>query len=248
MELEKEFDIEKFKISLPNNVEERNLLIQAEIIRQTKIMNDNTGVEQASKVMLNSIYGAIASPYFTGFNTDVAEAITLQGQDLIKYSEVITNKYFMSIWHLDKELHAKLGITVHSQITAEVTLYIDTDSTKSDSILRTESGKMTIEEYFNSYGDYDGYQMDERGNEIIYNPKNSVLNWDYRKELYYAKVAKIVRHKVTKPMWKLKTKSGKEIIVTNDHSLIVFRDGKKIEVKAAEIDVKNDKILTVMDI
>ena len=53
-----------------------------------------------------------------------------------------------------------------------------------------------------------------------------------------------MRHKVTKPKWKLKTKSGKEVIVTNDHSMIVFRDGKKLEVKPYEIQ-PSDKILVV---
>jgi intein/homing endonuclease len=34
-----------------------------------------------------------------------------------------------------------------------------------------------------------------------------------------------MRHKVKKPKFKIKSKSGKEIIVTGDHSCIVFRDG-----------------------
>ena len=53
-----------------------------------------------------------------------------------------------------------------------------------------------------------------------------------------------MRHKVRKPKWRLKTATGKEIFVTNDHSMIVFRDGKKLEVKPYEI-LKTDKILVV---
>jgi intein/homing endonuclease len=60
--------------------------------------------------------------------------------------------------------------------------------------------------------------------------------------LYYADVRRIIRHKVSKPKWKLKTKSGKEIIVTGDHSMVVFRDGEKLVVKPSEI-LKTDKIL-----
>ena len=73
------------------------------------------------------------------------------------------------------------------------------------------------------------------------------LNWNEDKKLYYAPVKRIIRHKVSKPKWKLKTKSGEEIIVTNDHSMIVFRDNKKIEVKPSEI-LKTDKILSVRKI
>jgi intein/homing endonuclease len=45
-------------------------------------------------------------------------------------------------------------------------------------------------------------------------------------------------------MWKLKTESGKEIICTEDHSLIVFRNGKKIKVKPSEI-ISEDQVLCV---
>ena len=55
-----------------------------------------------------------------------------------------------------------------------------------------------------------------------------------------------MRHKVTKPKWRLRTKDGKEIIVTNDHSMIVFRDGEKLEIKPNQI-LPTDKVLIVKD-
>ena len=63
---------------------------------------------------------------------------------------------------------------------------------------------------------------------------------------YYVPVKRIIRHKVSKSKWKLKTKSGKEIIITNDHSMIVFRNGSKLEIKPSEI-LKTDKILIIKD-
>ena len=80
-----------------------------------------------------------------------------------------------------------------------------------------------------------------KGHESV-NCKEKVLNWD--NDLYYAQVKRIIRHKVSKPKWKLKTKTGKEIIATNDHSMIVFRSGKKLEVKPSNI-LRTDKILVV---
>ena len=53
-----------------------------------------------------------------------------------------------------------------------------------------------------------------------------------------------MRNKVYKPKWRLKTKDGKEIVVTNDHSMIVFRDGEKLEVKPYEI-LPSDKVLII---
>ena len=69
-----------------------------------------------------------------------------------------------------------------------------------------------------------------------------ILDWN--EKLYFGDVKYIMRHKVSKPKWKLKGKDGKEIIVTGDHSLIVFRNGKKLEVKPSEV-LKTDKILVI---
>ena len=56
-----------------------------------------------------------------------------------------------------------------------------------------------------------------------------------------------MRHKVSKPKFKITTDSGKEIIVTGDHSCIVFRDGKKLVVKAKDINKETDKIIIVKE-
>jgi hypothetical protein len=102
--------------------------ILAEISRLEVLMNMKSNEEQAIKIFINSIYGATASPYFVGYNVKVAEAITLQGQEMIKFVTKIINRYFNEFWHRDKELHDKLGITRADRITREVAIYGDTDS------------------------------------------------------------------------------------------------------------------------
>jgi len=49
--------------------------------------------EQSVKRILNSIYGAFGNQWFYFFNIDIAESITLQGQDAILYSEKMLNLY-----------------------------------------------------------------------------------------------------------------------------------------------------------
>jgi DNA polymerase elongation subunit (family B) len=102
--------------------------IQAEIARLSLVMNEKTNEEQAIKIFINSIYGATASPYFVGYNVRVAEAITLQGQDIIKFVSKTINRYFQEFWHRDTELHKKLGITKAEIVKGEATIYGDTDS------------------------------------------------------------------------------------------------------------------------
>ena len=87
-----------------------------------------TAYEQAVKVTLNSIYGAFGNKWFHFFNINIAESITLQGQNAILYSEKILNKYFQEFFIKDTEVHKKLNISVKKAIHKEAVIYIDTDS------------------------------------------------------------------------------------------------------------------------
>lgn len=102
--------------------------IKAEILRLKKMSDNYKNEEQGVKLTLNSIYGALGNQYFACFNTEVAESVTLQGQDLIKFAEKIINKYFHEHWHLDTELHEKMGVRNVRPISAEMVIYVDTDS------------------------------------------------------------------------------------------------------------------------
>ena len=127
--------------------------------------------------------------------------------------------------------------------TKPLVIYGDTDSIFSDSIIRNNISDCTIEELYNRNIINGNAGNTLKGHESVV-CEEKVLNYSEEKGLYYAPVKRIIRHKVTKSKWKLKTKSGKEVIVTNDHSMIVFRDGKQTEVKPSEI-LKTDKILCI---
>ncbi len=102
--------------------------LKQKIERLTALKNELKNEEQAVKLTMNSIYGAIGNNWFVCFNPEVAEAVTLQGQDLIKYSEKILHKYFHEFWHKDTELHEKLGIRNVKKIHKPMVVYGDTDS------------------------------------------------------------------------------------------------------------------------
>lgn len=397
------------------------------------------------KLFLNSVYGAMASAYYVCNNLKIAESVTLQGQDLIKYSMKIINKYFKNDWHLDTKVHEEIAnmmlkkypdfnkakfmelATIPLQFGETLQCY--GDSVTGDALIRTNTGYFSIESLFNTHNTYiDGKQKIRvaapdlkiyayniktsemkylpvkyimrhftnkrifeinckktyvNNNEVYFNKsikctedhsliichkyENKIIkpydinketdfaiihtenvctdysdgiesflshfstyaktdikeipnngqyvydicvdsddeNWhtffandilvhntdsvskdsiiytekhpqgitienlynegkedagttfkgheskklndkvlNFNDSLYYGNVERIIRHKVNKPMWKLKTGSGKEIICTEDHSLIVFRNGKKIKVKPSEI-ISEDQVLCV---
>jgi hypothetical protein len=79
---------------------------------------------------LNGSYGAFATQYFILFNQHVAGTITAQGRDLTKTMNRLNEQYWYKQWHLDFELHQKLGVKNVTQIPKDepVSIYADTDS------------------------------------------------------------------------------------------------------------------------
>lgn len=201
--------------------------------------------EQSIKRILNSIYGAFGNEHFYFFNINIAESITLQGQHSILYTEKMLNKYFNEFWHKDIETHKKMGIEVSGKVLKPVVIYIDTDSVQGDSKIIINDDECTIEEAFRNYSKLYGYHLSQRGDEIVLPENCNILNYSKENKLYNVKVSKIIRHKVTKKKWKLKTKSGKEVIITNDHSMIVEREGVLLKVKPSEINPKIDKVISI---
>jgi DNA polymerase elongation subunit (family B) len=65
------------------------------------------------KILLNSLYGVLGLPVFRFYDVDNAEATTLTGQELIKFSKKLVNLYY----------NKELGTTDVNYV-----IYIDTDS------------------------------------------------------------------------------------------------------------------------
>lgn len=87
--------------------------------------------EQAIKLIINSIYGAFANEYFHFYNIAIAETVTLQGQDAIRFTEKMVDKYFKEFFHKDKQLHQALNVKPDWEvkpIKGQVWKYTDTDS------------------------------------------------------------------------------------------------------------------------
>jgi len=115
-------EIQNIDISLLSDEEIKSL--------KKESMNCYT-LEQSIKLIINSIYGAFANEYFHFYNIAIAETVTLQGQDAIRFTEKMVDRYFKEFFHKDKALHEKLGVKPDWEvrpIKGQVWKYTDTDS------------------------------------------------------------------------------------------------------------------------
>jgi DNA polymerase elongation subunit (family B) len=83
--------------------------------------------QQIRKILINSIYGVLGNPYFNFYNVNNAIAVTLSGQNLIKYLSSNLNSYLKTNWiNLAKKLYPDIKDV--KPIKNDIVVLIDTDS------------------------------------------------------------------------------------------------------------------------
>ena len=122
---------------------------------------------------------------------------------------------------------------------------IANDSVTGDSILRINNEKISIEDFYNiSTGIIEKTGEDDYKKILsIVEYKTPSVHQNNVNAFDEKRVKYIKKHKVKKTMWKLSVLE-KEVVVTEDHSIMVLRENKLVAVKPFEI-IKNDKILYI---
>ena len=207
-------------------------------------------LENAYKVCANAGYGSSANEHFYFFLPKLASDITGECRNLTQTMWHNLETFFHETLWERKDIQEQFGFeldeTKHDWYREQpISVYSDTDSTSFDTILKTSNGECTIEDLFNESLKENGIEdITNNGHEIV-KCNDDVLNWTKEKRLNFVPIKWIMRHKVSKPMFKITTKSGKTITVTEDHSCIVFRNGEQIAIKAKDINKETDKILSI---
>ena len=214
-------------------------------------------LELAMKLLGNGLYGCCANQYFYFFNAVLAGDITGECRQLTKTMwNNLEYLFHETLWER-KDLWEKFDFALdeskHEWYRKQpISVYSDTDSLVGKSLLLIKNNKnindkINIEDLFNYSYDKFGLKDISKNNQEIVDCDYKVLNWTKENGLQYVPIKYVMRHKVSKEQFRIKTKSGKEIIVTGDHSCIVFRNGKQLTIKAKDINKSTDKILSIID-
>lgn len=150
-------------------------------------------------------------------------------------SETYEYVYDIAINTNDVNLHNVYanGILVHN-----------TDSVDGNSIIRTKKHPegIAISKLYDENIDNPG-EITVAGHDSVHTD-DCVANY-CNDGVSFQQVKRVIRHKVSKRAWKLKTSDGKEVICTGDHSLVVFRNGEKLVVKPDEIII-GDEVMEIL--
>jgi len=166
------------------------------------------------KINLNSLYGAILNPGCRFNDPRIGQSTTLTGRAIAQHMAGHINKC----------------ITGHKDHVGEAIIY--GDSVTGDTIIHTDSGEITIEELFSqcpTNGTIDGkeYGLQSEAKVVGFNASED--------STIMSKISYVMRHKTKKKLYKITLQNDKTVTVTEDHSIMVDRDGFLLEVRPTDI-------------
>ena len=178
-----------------------------------------------TKINLNSAYGSLLNAGSRFYDKRVGQSTTLSGRMIVRHMSAFINEF----------------MTGQYDHTGDAIIYGDTDSVASDSLIRTSNGDVTVETLF-LQGDRfwsDGEK------EYSANDKITILHSTEDGQSSNVGYNYVYRHKVSKARYKITTVNGKEVVVTEDHSVMVLVNGKLVEKKPIDIH-EGDVVITVV--
>ena len=120
-------------------------------------------------------------------------------------------------------------------------IYCDTDSETADTLHVTNRGVLTIERLFETCTEF----WADGDKEYASDPELMVMTYDnVAGEPYLGHINYIYRHRVSKDLYEITDRAGNVITVTEDHSVMVLRDGNLVEAKPADI-TDTDLVITL---
>jgi DNA polymerase elongation subunit (family B) len=173
------------------------------------------------KINLNSLYGAILNPGCRFFDKRIGQSTTLTGRAIAHHMAA----------------HVNECVTGRYDHVGEAIIY--GDSVTGDTLIRTDDGETTIEELFNQCLDHSIIGDKEYATQSF----AKVIGFNtFEDSPVMSNISYVMRHKTKKKIYKITLNNGKEVKVTEDHSVMVDRDGFLLEVKPTEI-LENDLII-----
>jgi len=166
------------------------------------------------KINLNSLYGAILNPYCKFFDKRIGQSTTLCGRSIVRHMNAFINECVTGVY----------------DYKGDAVIY--SDSVTGDTLIKTDSGEVTIAELFRQTPEHS--IIGEK--EYATWSSAKVIGFNaYEDAPIMSKISYIMRHKTKKKLYKITLENGKSVKVTEDHSIMVDRDGMLLEVRPNDI-------------
>lgn len=166
------------------------------------------------KINLNSLYGALLNPGSRFFDKRIGQSTTLTGRTIAKHMDAFVNEC----------------ITGTYDHVGDAIIY--GDSVTGDTKIKTSDGEITIEELFSQCLDHSIVGTKEYATQSF----SKVVGFNsFEDAPIMSEISYVMKHKTKKKIYQIELENGKSVKVTEDHSVMVDRNGFLLEVKPTDI-------------
>lgn len=231
-QLVKDRDVPALKQFMKDNdlVVDHGAIVSRHIDEYTKGVDFYDIQQHIRKIMLNSSYGATLADTSGLYDRRIGASITLSGRNITR--------------HMSSK--AVQELTGDYTYLSPVRVINDTDSTHR--FCGIDAKKNGIDFHCSIENLYEMCSQKEIIGEKEYGYDSDIEVLTYNKNTKqpeYMPIEYVYRHKVNKPMWEITSEDGQTVKITNDHSIMVERNGELIEVKPK--DIQENDILLVLE-
>ena len=167
------------------------------------------------------MYGALLNPGCRFFDKRIGQSTTLTGRVIARHMDAYVNEC----------------ITGKYDHVGEAIIY--GDSVTKDTLIKTSDGEITIEQLYNQCLDHCIIEGKQYGTKSL----TKVVGFNsFEDSPVMSPISYVMRHRTKKKIYLIELENGKSVKVTEDHSVMVDRDGFLLEVKPTEI-LENDLII-----
>jgi DNA polymerase elongation subunit (family B) len=175
--------------------------------------------QNALKIMINGLYGALGNPNFILFNEGIANAITGN------------SRFYVQLFAKNIEL-----------IKENQCIYNDTDSVGGDTSININGNSIKISDFYDLAQAPENETAPGKFYKEVGGFKTPAVSENF--QIYEKPIKYIMKHRVKKKMFKIKARD-KEVIITEDHSLMIKRGEKLLAAKAKDILDGDEIVLNV---
>jgi hypothetical protein len=212
----------------------KKMMLDAIANKDDKLAARYNNWQMTYKVLTNSIYGAVGNKYFRLFHFPSAKTITATGREIVKMGAYHVHHYLNKMKDEEKIDVEPFEFNPDFFEESELENIIYGDSVAGDTIIKTDKFPhgILIKELFNKYLD----NHDEYNDKEYVFPTDEKVKTIDNNEISYKPINNIMKHDTNKTLYKITTETGKEIVVTEDHSIMVERNNELIKIKPTEIE------------
>jgi DNA polymerase elongation subunit (family B) len=205
-------------------------------------------LQLTKKISMNSLYGALLNPSMRFSDERMGASVTATGRQITTHmmetiAFLLTGERSPLKKHTEFDEEEGKYINIYTCDSPAI-IYGDTDSVDKDSVIDTSLGKKSIESLFDTF---DIKRKNYENKEFAFSSVKVTTPCYVNKRIVQRPILAIYRHKVSKKKYKITLENEKSVIVTEDHSVMVIRDGVLTEIKPKDINTNTDLCISVDD-